>query len=250
MDRFFFTKFAQDKDTANSLANIVLSSVALLYGITIVQVANIPLNTFAFIGGALALGVGFASQNLLNNFLSSAIIMVEKSIKIDDIIEINGIRGVVTEIGARCTTVTTFNRVDVLVPNSKLLQEYVANWSCTNDVVGFYIKVMFPKANDKTLSKRLQDFYAINNDGKAHDSICVIKMLQRLLLACPHVLSDPTPEAFLTGITQTHYQYTVSYACHIKSLTSTAQIQHDINLAIAGLSDQIVIEHVYLSVKS
>ena len=91
--------------------------------------ARIPLTVFAFMGGALAIGVGFGAQNLINNFISGIIMLFERPIKVGDQVEIEGHRGAVTSIGARCSTVRRFDGVEVLVPNSEFLQKNVVSYN-------------------------------------------------------------------------------------------------------------------------
>jgi len=91
------------------------------------KMVNIPLTAFAFLGGAIAIGVGFGAQNLINNFISGFIIMAEQPIKIDDLIEMEGNYAVVEEIGARCTRIRTFANIHMLVPNSSFLEKNITN---------------------------------------------------------------------------------------------------------------------------
>jgi potassium efflux system protein len=93
------------------------------------RLVNIPITAFAFIGGALAIGVGFGAQNLINNLISGIIIMTEQPISIGDLIELEGVLGRVEEIGARCTVVRTGENIDILIPNSSFLDKSITNWT-------------------------------------------------------------------------------------------------------------------------
>ena len=75
-------------------------------------------------------GIGFGLQNIFSNFISGIIILVEKTLKIGDFVDLqSGVRGTVTEIGMRYTRVTTNDSVDVLVPNSEFINGRVTNWT-------------------------------------------------------------------------------------------------------------------------
>jgi small-conductance mechanosensitive channel len=88
------------------------------------------LSSLAFLGGAIGLGIGFGLQNIFSNFISGIIILVEKTLKIGDFVDLqSGVRGTVTEIGMRYTRVTTNDAVDVLVPNSEFINGRVTNWT-------------------------------------------------------------------------------------------------------------------------
>jgi len=102
---------------------------------------QIPITAFAFLGGALAIGVGFGGQNLINNFMSSLILLLEKPIKVGDVVEAEGVLGRVTSIGGRCSTIRRFDGVDLLVPNSQLLEKTVVNRTLSDNLVRYEIKV-------------------------------------------------------------------------------------------------------------
>ena len=102
---------------------------------------QIPVTAFAFLGGALAIGVGFGGQNLINNFMSSLILLIEKPIKVGDVVEAEGVLGRVTTIGGRCSTIRRFDGVDLLVPNSHLLEKTVVNRTLSDNLVRYDVKV-------------------------------------------------------------------------------------------------------------
>ena len=93
---------------------------------------RIPLTAFAFLGGAIAIGVGFGAQTLMNNFISGLILLAEQRIKVGDLIDVDGHLGRVVNLGTRCSRVRKFDGVDVLVPNSYLLEKNVVNWTLSD----------------------------------------------------------------------------------------------------------------------
>ncbi|MGM0526364.1 MAG: mechanosensitive ion channel family protein [Pseudomonadota bacterium] len=104
------------------LAYILIVLIAL-------PIAGIPITVFAVMGGALAIGVGFGAQNLLNNLISGVILIAERPIRIGDIVELEKERGRVEEIGNRCVRIRRYDGVHVLVPNSYFLEQRVVNWT-------------------------------------------------------------------------------------------------------------------------
>ncbi|MFO7558411.1 MAG: mechanosensitive ion channel [Desulfobacterales bacterium] len=119
--------------TSASAIQKVLSYLAyLLIILFALRMVNIPLEAFAFLGGAIMIGVGFGAQNLINNFISGFIIMGERPINIGDLIEVEGVIGRVMEIGARCTSIRTGENIDILIPNSSFLEKNITNWTLTN----------------------------------------------------------------------------------------------------------------------
>jgi small-conductance mechanosensitive channel len=98
-------------------------------------VAEIPLTVFTLAGGALAIGVGFGSQSILNNFISGLILLAERPIKVGDLIEVGGTFGQVENIGARSTSIRTFDNFHIIVPNSAFLESNVVNWTHSDNLV-------------------------------------------------------------------------------------------------------------------
>jgi potassium efflux system protein len=114
------------------IINYIIVFLIVLFAL---RVVNIPLTLFTFLGGAVAIGVGFGAQNLINNFISGFIIMAEQPIKIGDLIEIEGSFAMVEEIGARCTRIRTGANVHILVPNSSFLEKNIINWTLSDKEV-------------------------------------------------------------------------------------------------------------------
>ena len=86
--------------------------------------------SLAFLGGAIGVGIGFGLQNIFSNFISGIIILVEKTLKIGDFVDLqSGVRGTVVEIAMLYTRITTNDSVDVLVPNSEFINARVTNWT-------------------------------------------------------------------------------------------------------------------------
>jgi small-conductance mechanosensitive channel len=128
--------FARLKETtASAFQKIFLFLAYLLVFLFALRMVNIPVAAFAFLGGAIAIGVGFGAQNLINNFISGFIIMAERPISIGDLIEVEGILGQVEDIGARSTRVRTGENIHILVPNSSFLEKNITNWTLSDKII-------------------------------------------------------------------------------------------------------------------
>lgn len=120
-------KFVDDKGARNTYQTFSFYG-ALAGVITIAMtVAGIPLTVFTVVGGALAIGVGFGSQNIVNNFISGVILLVEQPIKVGDIIEVEGMAGVIQSIGTRSTKIKNADDKIFIIPNSFFLEKAVLN---------------------------------------------------------------------------------------------------------------------------
>jgi len=118
----------------------ILSRAYLIVGFVVLAVMaldflGIPLAAFAFISGAIAIGVGFGAQNIINNFISGWILMWERPIRIGDFLEMGEVRGTVESINTRSTCIRRVDGVHLLVPNSYLLENTVTNWTLIDRLV-------------------------------------------------------------------------------------------------------------------
>ena len=96
---------------------------------------GIPLTAFAFLGGALAIGMGLGAQTLFSQVISGFILTIQKPIRIGDRIQIGDAHGKVVLIGSRYTRIRTFDNLDVLVPNEHFLSHPVTNWPLSSSLV-------------------------------------------------------------------------------------------------------------------
>lgn len=91
---------------------------------------GIDLTSIALLGSAFAVGLGFGLQNVFSNFVSGVIILLERSLKVGDFVDLqSGVRGHVREIAMRYTRVTTNDSLDVLVPNAEFINGRVTSWT-------------------------------------------------------------------------------------------------------------------------
>jgi small-conductance mechanosensitive channel len=134
-------RLKKDESYANQVSKIFL--LIMFVGVFVFSLlsVNIPLAVFAFLGGALAIGIGFGAQNLINNFISGLILLFDRSIRVGDVVEVDGQGGKVNAIGMRNSHIKRFDGVDLLVPNSQFLQQKVTNWTLSDKRMRYSIAV-------------------------------------------------------------------------------------------------------------
>jgi small-conductance mechanosensitive channel len=135
------TRGGVDAPQANLFRRWLRAAFILVLLLIVLDFMSIPLTAFAFLGGALAIGVGFGTQTLLKNFISGALILFERKIKVGDIVEVDGIVGTVTDVDVRSSTVRGFDGVETMIPNSTFLENKVTNWTYTTPRLRRSVKV-------------------------------------------------------------------------------------------------------------
>lgn len=119
-------------------SHVILMVCVVIFSLVSVK---IPLTIFAFAGGALAIGIGFGTQNLLKNFISGIIILFERPFRVGDVLDVSGQRGKITNIGIRSSVLQLWDGTETLIPNSALLENNLTNWTYSNRTVRFTVSV-------------------------------------------------------------------------------------------------------------
>ena len=123
-----FRRFQMTPSSQHLWSSVSFYTLSLFVTLVVLKIAHVPLTIFTLIGGALALGVGFGSQNLVNNFMSGLMFLFEAPVKVGEFIEIDNFFGRVMDVGMRATQIEIGMSRKVIIPNSFLLEKAVVNW--------------------------------------------------------------------------------------------------------------------------
>ena len=146
--------------------------------VVLLQIFGVDLSSLAILASALGVGIGFGFQDIAKNFGSGLVLLFERPIQVGDFIEVGKYMGSVESIGARSVTIRTLDRVSIIVPNSRFLEDEVINWSHHNPISRIHIPVGVSYSADVKIVKK-----ALLEAGKNH----------------PEVLSVPQPQVLFTG---------------------------------------------------
>lgn len=141
--------FVRHLSTAFSLKEIhtILIKKILSYTIWLITIliafnaAGLNTSSFTLIAGALSVGIGFGLQNFAANLMGGVILLFDRSIKIGDYVEAEGVSGRITQINLRKTVVKTNDNIDYIIPNSSFVNQKIINWTYNTDIRRFRIKL-------------------------------------------------------------------------------------------------------------
>ena len=220
---------------AHILRSWLLAIELAILILTVLLWVKIPLTVFAFLGGAVAIGLGFGMQTLMKNLISGVMVLGEQPFRIGDLVEVGDIRGIITNIGLRASTLTDFNGIETIIPNSTFIEQNLTNWTHTSGRVRFNVKV-----------------------GVAYGS--PVRIVSQLLLEVAErhgkVLKDPPPEVSFEDFASDALNFVLYFWIDISTGSSGRQVSSDLRAMIEGaFTDRGIViaypqRHVHLDVSS
>jgi small-conductance mechanosensitive channel len=161
-----------------SLSSLVHYFILLVGFFLGLAALGLDLNRVTLLAGAFGVGIGFGLQNIVNNFVSGLILLIERPIQVGETVQIGDLLGEVHRIGIRSSTVRTWEGAEVIVPNGNLISDRVTNW---------------------TLSDRMRRIELPVGVEYGSDPDRVVEILLEVARGQEGVLPDPVPQALFLG---------------------------------------------------
>lgn len=201
----------KDMGLRNTIAILSQYTVVVLGIFFCLRVLGINLQALALVSGMFAFGVGLGLRDFANNFASGFLILLERPLRVGDIVSISNVEGEVTNIGSRAITVRTWDHVDLVVPNSEVFNKSFTNWTANDNIVRTVIHVKICRYDNP------------------HDVSVIIK---NVLSQQKEVLADPTYEVFLKDISDTLMDFEIRYFVNIRQIKSRTAVSSVVLMAI------------------
>ncbi len=207
------------KMAANALRALLLF-LGLIFALT---AAGIDLTALGVLGGALGVGIGLGLQKLAANYVSGFVILAERSVRIGDLVKIDGFEGRISDINARYTVIRALNGRESIVPNEMLITQRVENSSLAD-----------PKV---LLTTTVQVAYGT-------DLVALMPKLAAAVAAVPRVLADPAPSVQLTAFAPDGLDLTIPFWIADPE-KGQGNVRSEVNLAVLNTLNAAGVEIPY-----
>jgi len=207
---------ATDNLSVRKIAANAVRALLLLVGLLLaLSAAGIPLGALGVLGGAVGVGIGFGLQKLAANYVSGFVILAERSLRIGDMVKVDGFEGRISDIKTRYTVVRALNGRESIVPNEMLITQRVENSSLADPKVSIATTVQVAYGTE--LSR-------------------LMPLLSAAVAAVPRVIDEPAPAVFLSQFAADGLELSISFWI-ADPANGQNNVRSDVNLAILRTLD-------------
>jgi potassium efflux system protein len=210
LKRLVLPRLSLNRGVPYAISTVTYYFLLLLVAAAALSAAGVEMNKFTVLTGALGVGLGFGLQNIVNNFVAGLILLFERPIHVGDTLDVGGLVGMVRRIGARSSTILTFQGAEVIVPNNNLISNQVINW---------------------TLSSQWRRVDVPVGVAYGTDPERVIKLLVGVAESHPQVLLARPPVAFFLGFGESALKFELRFWAAQQD--TWFQLQSDVTVAVA-----------------
>jgi potassium efflux system protein len=197
---------------AGSRYAITTISQYVIIGIGLIVSLNLlgfSWSTLQWLVAALSVGIGFGLQEIVANFISGLILLFERPIRIGDTVTVAGIHGTVSRIRIRATTITDWDRKELVIPNKSFITGELINWTLSDPITRITIKVGIAYGSDTALAQ---------------------KVLETVVQENPLVLDEPKPQVFFVGFGESSLDFEVRV--FVRGIGNLLATRHQLHIAI------------------
>ena len=130
-----------NRSAQEAVAIITKYTLIFIGSIVLLQIWGLDITSLAIVASALGVGIGFGFQDIAKNFGSGVVLLFERPVQVGDFVEVGEYQGTIERIGARSTIIRTLDQISIIVPNSRLLEGEVKNWTYHSSIVRLHLPV-------------------------------------------------------------------------------------------------------------
>ena len=198
---------------ANAMSRYLITVVGVL---VVINMLGMEWNRLQWLVAALGVGLGFGLQEIVGNFVSGLIILFERPFRIGDTVTVGSVSGTVTRIHIRATTITDWDRKELIVPNKAFITDQVVNWTLSDPVLRVIVRVGIAYGSDTIMARRL---------------------LMETAEANARALRDPAPQVWFMGFGDSSLDFEMRV--FVMGLPEILPVTHELHEAI----DQVFRKH-------
>lgn len=202
--------------SAYATTTLLSYAIAAIGFVITLSTLGVSWDKLQWLVAALSVGLGFGLQEIFANFISGLIILFERPVRIGDVVTIGNLSGTVSRIRIRATTITDFDRKEIIVPNKTFVTDQLVNWSLNDTVTRIILKIGVSYGSDLELVRKLLLQAAEEN---------------------PRVLRDPEPLVFFLTFGESTLDHELRV--HVRELGDRNAATDELNRAI----DRMFREH-------